>query len=455
MRVKELLFKTKNGWLVKSRNDVEKFSRGYIEFIGKCKTERKVVEFSEDILRRNGFVSVDEYSGETPSKVYMSFKKKALIAMKVSKKLTEGMNLVVAHIDSPRIDLKPHPIIEDEGIALAKTHYYGGVKKYQWFNIPLSIVGVVVKEDGTVIDVNIGENEDDPVFVISDLLPHLDRKDEKVSEKFQAEKMNLILGSIPIDDKEKESVKLNILKILNEKYGIKEEDLISADLELVPAFSPREVGLDRSFIAAYGHDDRICAYTALMALLDTKEEKNMGVILFDREEIGSDGNTGAKSRFYMNFFRKVLKKQGFDDVEYFLDEALENTYVISADVNAAVNPSYKDVHDLSNAAKAGHGVVLTKYTGARGKVGASEASAELVAKVRAVLNKRNVLWQVGTLGKVDVGGGGTVAKFLAEKGADVIDMGPGLIGMHSPYELVSKIDLYESYEAYKVLMEEL
>ncbi len=453
--MENLEMKKEVGWKALNRDDIEKFSRGYMDFIGKCKTERQTVSFAEDVLKRNGFLSIDEYDGSLPAKVYMTFRSKALIAVKLSRKLNEGINLVAAHIDSPRIDLKPHPIFEDEGIALAKTHYYGGVKKYQWFNIPLSIVGVVVKEDGSVVDIKIGENEGDPVFVISDLLPHLDRKDEKISEKFQAEKMNLILGSIPLDDEEKNAVKLNVLKLLSDTYGIKEEDLVSADLALVPTFPPREVGIDRSFIAAYGHDDRICGYTSLMALVDSKEGKNMGVILFDREEIGSEGNTGAKSRFYLMFFRKILKKQGFEDVEYYLDEALEKTYVISADVNAAVNPSYKDVHDMNNAAKAGYGIVLTKYTGARGKAGASEARAELVAKVRAVLNKRRVLWQVGTLGKVDVGGGGTVAKFLAEKGAEVIDMGPGLIGMHSPYELVSKVDLYESYRAYKALLEDL
>ena len=453
--MENLEFKREVGWKILSRDDIERFSRGYMDFIGRCKTERQTVKFAEEVLKRNGFSSIEEYDGSLPAKVYMTFRSKAIVAVKLSKKLNEGMNLVAAHIDSPRIDLKPHPIFEDEGIALAKTHYYGGVKKYHWFNIPLSIIGVIVKEDGSTIEVNIGEKEGDPVFVISDLLPHLDRKDEKVSEKFQAEKMNLILGSIPLNDEEKNAVKLNVLKILSDTYGVKEEDLVSADLTLVPSFPPREVGIDRSFIAAYGHDDRICGYTSLMALIDSKEGKNMGVILFDKEEIGSDGNTGAKSRFYLIFFRKILKKQGFGDVEYYLDEALEKTYVISADVNAAVNPSYKDVHDLNNAARAGYGIVLTKYTGARGKAGASEARAELVAKVRAALNKRGVLWQVGTLGKVDVGGGGTVAKFLAEKGAEVIDMGPGLIGMHSPYELVSKVDLYESYRAYKALLEEL
>ena len=453
--MKELKFEPKNGWLVKDREIVEGFARGYMDFIGRCKTERQTVIFAEEVLRREGFVSVDEYDGFYPAKVYMSFKGKSLVAMKVNSKLADGMNIVAAHIDSPRIDLKPHPLIEEEGIALAKTHYYGGIKKYHWFNIPLSIIGVVVKEDGTVVNVNIGEDPADPVFVISDLLPHLDRKDEKVSEKFQAEKMNLIVGSIPIDEEEKEAVKLNVLKLLNEKYGVKEEDLVSADLALVPAIPPREVGIDRSFIGAYGQDDRICGYTSLIALIEANSDKNMCVILFDKEEIGSDGNTGAKSRFYMTFFRKIMKKQGFQDVEYALDEALEKTNVISADVSAAVNPSFKDVHDIANAAKAGHGVVLTKYTGAHGKVGASEARAELVARVRSVLNRRNVLWQVGLLGKVDVGGGGTVAKFLAEKGAEVIDIGPALLGMHSPYEIVSKIDLYEAYEAYKALLEEL
>ncbi len=453
--MKNLVFKRETGWKILSRDELERFSRGYMDFIGKCKTERQVVSFVEDVLIRNGFSSIEEYDGSVPAKIYMKFRAKAIIAVKLSENLIRGINLVAAHIDSPRIDLKPHPIFEDEGIALAKTHYYGGVKKYQWFNIPLSIVGVIVKEDGSVVDINIGEKEEDPVFVISDLLPHLDRKDAKVSEKFQAEKMNLILGSIPLDEEEKEVVKLNVLKILNDLYGIKEEDLVSADLALVPSFPPREVGLDKSFIAAYGHDDRVCAYTSMMALIDSKDGKNMGIILFDKEEIGSDGNTGAKSRFYLMFLRKILKKQGYEDVEYYLDEVLEKSYVISADVNAAVNPSYKDVHDLNNAARAGYGIVLTKYTGARGKAGASEARAELVAKVRSALNSRGILWQVGTLGKVDVGGGGTVAKFLAEKGAEVIDMGPGLIGMHSPYELVSKVDLYESYRAYKALLEEL
>ncbi|MCD6449850.1 MAG: aminopeptidase [Thermotogaceae bacterium] len=453
--MEELKFQTKSGWLKLSTEEVDRFASGYIKFINNCKTERQTVKFAEEILKREGFVDVSEYGGEVPAKVYMKFRDKALVAMKINSKLTGGMNLVASHIDSPRIDLKPHPIIEDEGIALAKTHYYGGIKKYHWFNIPLSIIGVVVKEDGVRIEIKLGESEDDPVFVISDLLPHLDRKDEKVSEKFKAEKMNLILGSVPLNNEEKEAVKLNILRLLNEKYGVKEEDLVSADLYLVPAFKAREVGLDKSFIGAYGHDDRICAYTSLIALIEASSGKNMGIILFDKEEIGSEGNTGAKSRFYMMFFRKILKKQGFNDVEFYLDEALEKTNVISADVNVAINPSFKDVHDPANAARAGHGIVITKYTGARGKAGASEARAELVAKVRAILNEKGVLWQVGNLGKVDVGGGGTVAKFLAEKGAEVIDMGPGLIGMHSPYELVSKVDLYESYKAYKALLENL
>ncbi len=453
--MKELVYKPENGWNVVDKKAVEDFSRCYMNFITSCKTERQTVKFAKEILERDGFVEISEYNGEIPGKVYMIFKDKAIIAMKLNEKLTKGMNIVASHIDSPRLDLKPHPIYEEDEIAFAKTHYYGGIKKYQWLNIPLSIIGVVVKEDGSIVEVNIGEDPEDPVFVISDLLPHLDRKDQKVSEKFKAENLNVILGSIPLDKEEKEAVKLNVLKLLHVKYGIKEEDLISADLYVVPAFTAREIGIDRSFIGAYGHDDRVCAYTSLIALIEAKSDKNMGIIFFDREEIGSDGNTGAKSRFYMMFFRKILKLQGADDVEYELDEALQRTYVISADVNAGLNPVYKDVHDTRNAAKVGYGVVLTKYTGARGKAGASEARAELVAKVRNILNKNKVLWQPGLLGKVDVGGGGTVAKFLAEKGAEVVDMGPALLGMHSPFELVSKVDLYETYRAYKVLLEEL
>ncbi len=445
----------KSVWEKLDRKPIEDFARGYIEFLSSCKTERKVVQFAEDVLRRSGFVGIGEYDGSIPGKVYLKHKEKSIMALKINSKLTEGLNLVASHIDSPRIDLKPNPIVEDERITLAKTHYYGGIKKYQWLNIPLALVGVVVKEDGTKIEVDIGSSNEDPVLVISDLLPHLDRKDEKISEKFKAEKLNVILGTIPLEGEEKEAVKKNVLRIMKDRYKIDEEDFVSADIEIVPAFPAREVGIDGSMIGAYGHDDRICAYTSLIALIEADSNKSMGIILFDREEIGSEGNTGAKSRFYKSLLRRILKLQGEEDVEYSVDLVLEKTHIVSADVNVALDPNYKDVFDIPNTARLGYGIVLTKYTGSRGKVGASEASAELMAKVRRVLNEKGISWQIGTLGKVDVGGGGTVAKFLAQEGAEVVDIGPAVLGMHSPFEIVSKADLYESYRAYKALLENL
>lgn len=439
-------------WRERDLSEVEKFSEEYINFLNSALTERFAIEFYENLLKENGFIHLDEYTGRE-EKVFFVNKNKSLIAARIVDHPKYGFNIVASHIDAPRIDLKPNPLYEDEGIALMKTHYYGGVKLYQWYNIPLALVGVVIKEDGTKINVKIGVYDDEPVFVLPDLLPHLDRKDEKVSEKFQGEKMNLIVGSIPLDDEEKEPVKKNILRILKEKYNIEEEDFVSADLELVPAIKARLVGLDKSFIGGYGHDDRICSFQSMKALIDARNlEKSAAVILFDKEEIGSEGDVGAKARFYKKFFRKILKIYGESDTELALDELIDNSFVVSADVAALINPTFKDVHDKYNAAKAGQGVGLVKYTGSRGKSGASEAHAEIVAKVRRVLNKAGIKWQVATLGKVGIGGGGTVAKFLAQEGFSVIDMGPGLISMHSPFELVSKVDLYESYLAFRELL---
>lgn len=439
-------------WKKRNLEEVEKFSKDYRKFIDEAVSERLAVDFFENLLIENGFIPLDKYTGKE-EKVFYTNANKSLVAARIINKPEDGFNIVAAHIDAPRIDLKPNPLYEDEGFALMKTHYYGGVKLYQWLNIPLALVGVVYKDDGTKLNIKIGFEENDPVFVIADLLPHLDRKDEKISEKFQGEKMNLIVGSIPLDGEEKEAVKKNVLKILKDLYNIEEEDFVSADIELVPAFKSREVGFDKSLIAAYGHDDRICAYQAIRALIDAENlEKSAAVILFDREEIGSEGNAGAKARFYKKFFRKILKINGSNDTESSLDELIENSFVVSADVGALINPTYKDVHDKYNAAKVGEGIVLVKYTGSRGKAGASEAHAEVVAHVRKVLNSADIKWQVGTLGKIGIGGGGTVAKFLAEEGFNVIDMGPGLLSMHSPYELVSKVDLYETYLAYKELI---
>ncbi|QTA37816.1 aminopeptidase [Thermosipho ferrireducens] len=441
-----------NLWRERDLVEIEKFSKDYRNFIDTALTERLAIDFYKTFLEIHGFISLDNYTGKE-EKVYYVNQNKSLIAARIVGELKDGVNIVAAHVDAPRIDLKPNPLYEDEKLAFFKTHYYGGVKLYQWYNIPLAIVGVVVKEDGTKVDIKIGLEENDPIFVIPDLLPHLDRKDDKISEKFQGEKLNLLVGSIPLEKEEKESVKKNILKILKEKYDIEEEDFVSADLELVPAFKSREVGLDRSFIGAYGHDDRICSFEAIRALVDAENlEKSAAVILFDREEIGSEGNSGAKARFYKLFFRRILKISGETDTEYAFDIMIENSFVVSADVAAVINPTFKDVHDKYNAPVVGGGVTLVKYTGVRGKAGASEADAEVVAHVRKVLNEAGIKWQVGTLGKIGIGGGGTVAKFLAQEGFKVIDMGPGLMSMHSPFEIVSKVDLYESYLAYKELL---
>ncbi|WP_334100128.1 aminopeptidase [Thermotoga petrophila] len=446
----------KNVWHHRKKEEIEAFSKEYIEFMSKAKTERMTVKEIKRILDESGFVPLEDFAGDPMNMtVYAVNRGKAIAAFRVVDDLKRGLNLVVAHIDSPRLDFKPNPLIEDEQIALFKTHYYGGIKKYHWLSIPLEIHGVLFKNDGTEIEIHIGDKPDDPVFTIPDLLPHLDKEDAKISEKFKGENLMLIAGTIPLSGEEKEAVKTNVLKILNEMYGITEEDFVSGEIEVVPVFSPREVGIDRSLIGAYGQDDRICAYTALRALLSANSEKSIGVIFFDKEEIGSDGNTGAKARFYLKALRQILKMQGAKDSEFVLDEVLENTSVISGDVCAAVNPPYKDVHDLHNAPKLGYGVALVKYTGARGKYSTNDAHAEFVARVRKVLNEQGVIWQVATLGKVDQGGGGTIAKFFAERGSDVIDMGPALLGMHSPFEISSKADLFETYVAYRSLMEKL
>lgn len=450
-----LKFKMKNVWRTHDRAEIEQFSRQYADFMNTARTERMVIWEAEKMLKEAGFVDIEHFDG-TQDKVYAVNRAKSLVAVRLVGKLQDGLNLVVAHIDSPRLDLKPQPIFEEENVALARTHYYGGVKKYQWFSLPLELHGFVVKANGEVVEIHLGQCGEDPVFVIPDLLPHLDKEDGLVSQKFDAEKLSVILGTIPLAGQEKEAVKIHVLKILKERYGIEEEDFVSAEFQLVPALKARSVGLDESLLGAYGHDDRVCGYTALRALIEAEGAKrSCGVILFDREEIGSEGNAAAKASFYVLFLKKILKVQGCTDTSLGIDELFAKTNVISADVCPGVDPMFKDVHDVQNAAKLGYGVGLVRYTGSRGKSGASEAHAEFVAKVRKVLNEEKIAWQVATLGKVDRGGGGTVAKFLAEKGACVLDMGPALLGMHSPFELVSKADLFETYRAYKALLEKL
>lgn len=451
----------KSGWLRIDENEkknVFDFAEEYKEFLRKVKTEREAVKYFVSILESKGYRNIE--GGEKSGKYYFVKNGKALGIIEINDtSFNNGFRIIAAHIDSPRLDLKPNPIIEDQDsqTVLMKTHYYGGIKKYQWMSRPLSIHGVVVTKSGKNVEINIGEDSNDPVFAIPDLLPHLSRKlqgEKKLLEAFEGEDMEFIVSHIPDGKEEKNPLKKSFLNLIKEKYGIDEDDFYSADIEIVPAHQPRDVGLDRSMIGAYGQDDRICAYTAFRAILESKKNKNNSIVLlYDKEEIGSDGNVGAQSNLVEIIIAKILDLYG---IEYsygkFLD-IMHKSIVISADVNAAVDPIFKQVHDLNNAAKAGFGTVITKYTGSGGKYGASEAQAELIAQIRDILDKNNVIYQFGLLGKVDEGGGGTVAKYLAKYGMAVLDMGPGLISMHSPFELVSKIDLWSTYKAYKAFLE--
>ncbi|AKI98371.1 aminopeptidase [Kosmotoga pacifica] len=456
----DLSFNATLAWRRDISASIEGYSKGYMEFIAKALTERRTVRSALRLLKDAGFKPIEEYekNGERikpGDSVYSVKAGKALLAFRIIDSLDKGFNMVAAHIDSPRLDLKPRPLKEKAGLALLKTHYYGGIKKYQWLNIPLALVGTVVLENGDKIDINIGTEPGDPVFVISDLLPHLDNRKGDFREVFKGKDLNALAASIPLGSGDKEnSIKLAFLKSLNEKYGLKEEDLFSADLQFVPAIQPREIGIDRSMIGAYGQDDRICAYTAITALINAnKLSRSAGVLLLDKEEIGSDGNTGAKSYFWMNALMRIARLMDMNDPWENVLLAMEKSSMLSGDVAAAINPMFEDAHDPENAPRLGHGIVLIKYTGRGGKGGTSEASAEFVARVRRVLNSGDIVWQTGTLGEVDRGGGGTVAKFFAEKGMDVIDAGPPLLGMHSPFEIASKADLYETYRAYKAFLE--
>ncbi len=443
----------KSGWeiLQGKENEVEQYARGYIDYISLNKTERKVVQYVRENIKGNKDVFELENHG------------KSVALFKEGKRdIKDGLRIVAAHIDAPRIDMKPVAIFEDREskTALFETHYYGGIKKYQWVSRPLAIVGLVVKEDGTHIDVSIGESENDPVFTFADLLPHLSRKvqyDKKLYDAIPAEKLDLLVGSyhIKADDNNKEPVKAHIIELLKKKYSIEEEDFVSAELEIVPAGRAREVGLDRSMIGAYGHDDRICGYTGFTAFLDAANNTwPILLLLFDKEEIGSNGNTGARSKFVEYAVLQILEKKGLNTDALSLRRILYNSEAMSADVSAGVNPGWKEVHELKNAALMGYGIAVSKYTGHGGKYGANDAHAEYVAKIRKILNERNVPWQPAELGKVDEGGGGTVATYIAETGINTIDAGPALLSMHSPFEIVSKVDLYSSYLAYRAFFEE-
>ena len=458
-KLKDFLFDTKKyGWegLPDSvKNDIIKFSDEYIHFLNRSKTEREATSFITEILDKNGFVNIKDKMILVPGdKVYYVNREKSVyVAIIGNKPVEAGLNIIGSHIDSPRLDLKPNPLYEDTGFAYFKTHYYGGIKKYQWTTIPLSIHGVIVKANGEKVTINVGEDDNDPIFTITDLLPHLaqEQMEKKLKDSISGEDLNLLIGSIPIgDEKTTERIKLNILKILNDKYGITERDFVSSELELVPAFKARSLGFDRSMVAGYGQDDKVCAYTSLRALLDTVTPAKTAVCIFaDKEEIGSMGNTGMESHVFDTFISELLNKTNTNRPNL-LDKVFCNSKMLSADVDAGLDPIYASVSEKNNSAYLGKGVGLNKYTGNRGKSGASDANAEFVAQIRNIFESNNISYQVSELGKVDTGGGGTIAYILANKGVDVIDCGVPVLSMHSPYEVTSKFDVYESYKAYRV-----
>ena len=453
---KKLFNQKENGWKEKSeqeRQAIFDYANGYINYMNRSKTEREIIENSEQIAREHGFKSIYEYESlNAGDRVYYNNRGKSMyLAVIGNQNIEDGINIVGAHADSPRLDLKPNPLYEDSGFAYLKTHYYGGIKKYQWTAIPLSIHGVIVKTNGEKINVKIGEDEQDPIFTITDLLPHLaqEQMKKKLAEAIDGEDLNLLIGSIPFEADVSEKVKLNILNILNLKYGITEKDLLSSELELVPAMPCRSMGFDSSMVAGYGQDDKICVYTSLTALMNIQNPNKTAVcIISDKEEIGSMGNTGMESHVFDTFISEILNKLGVNRPNL-LDKVFCNSKMLSADVDAGLDPIYASVSEKNNSSYLGRGVGLNKYTGAKGKTGASDANAEFVAEIRRVFEENNVRYQIAELGKVDVGGGGTIAYILANKGIDVIDCGVPVLSMHSPYEVTSKFDLFEAYRAYE------
>ena len=456
----ELMYEKKNGFDgadEKTREKVFEFCKDYKKAITTAKTEREFCRLAYELLEQEGFVRLESKEFLKPGdRVYSVNRGKGVMAAVIgSEPLTNGTNIVGAHIDSPRLDLKPNPLYEDSGMAYFKTHYYGGIRKYQWFNIPLSLHGVVVRTDGTQINISVGESAGDPIFCIPDLLPHLAQQyaGKKLSEAFDGEKLNVIVGNIECGDAEKSKIKYGVMKLLNEKYGICEADFMSAELELVPAFAARDLGLDRSMVCGYGQDDRVCAYTALRAAIDVKQPKKTAIcLLVDKEEIGSMGNTGMKSRYFENTLAKMCSMAQDNYSDLTLRECMSNSACLSADVGAAFDSNFPETCEKNNCAFVNCGLLITKYTGSRGKGGSSDASAELVARIRRIFDENGVLWQTGELGKVDLGGGGTIAQFVANLDIDVVDSGVALLGMHSPNEVAGKYDIYMAYKGYKAFM---
>ncbi len=456
--LKEKLFNNKkNGWediSEEEKNQVFKFADEYMFYLNQGKTEKEIVSISKDILLKNNFKDLKNADSLNPGdKVFWVNRGRALyIAVIGSEKMENGLNIVAAHADSPRIDLKQNPLYEDNEFGLLKTHYYGGIRKYQWTTVPLSMHGIIAKPNGERITVSIGEAEGDPVFYITDLPPHLSRAQDtrKLAEGVEGEELNIVAGSIPFDDKKiSEKVKLNILKILNEKYGIKEIDFTSSEIEFVPAFKAKSVGFDESLIGGYGQDDKVCCYTSLRAILEVNNPVKTAIcVLTDKEEIGFVGVTGMESHSFERFIVELLEKNG-ESYPNNLEKTFSNSKVISADVDGGYDPTFPSAFENYNASRLGYGVCICKYTGARGKSSASEAPAEFVAELRKIYDDNNVKYVSSELGRVDKGGGGTIALTFANRGMEVIDCGVPVLSMHSPYELTSKIDVYNAFKAYR------
>lgn len=462
---KSLTHSFKNAWEALSEEETKvcfDFNEDYKRFLDKGKTER---ESANEILRlavEKGYKSIDLFlEGKEKinagSKIYAMNRDKSIVLFVIGEKpLKEGMNIVGAHIDVPRIDLKPFPLYEDSDMAFFKTHYYGGIKKYQWTATPLALHGVVFNKNNEKIEVVIGEDDNDPVLAITDLLPHLakDQASKSLAEGIDGETLNVLVGHMPIgDDKTKDKVKLHVLKILSEKYGIEEADFMSAEFEIVPAGKAKDLGFDRSMISAYGHDDRVCSYTGLAAMLELENVQTTACGMFmDKEEVGSQGNTGSQSRYFENIVAELIALQEPNFSDLLLRRCISNTQVLSGDVGAAFDPNYAGAYDKRNSAHIGKGVQLVKYTGARGKGGCNDANAEFLGEVRKIFSDNDIVWQIGELGKVDQGGGGTIAYILANSNAEVVDCGVPVLSMHAPYEIVSKVDVYMTFKAYKAFL---
>lgn len=455
---------TKCAWNEYSKEEFQKvmdFNQGYMDFLSDGKTERRCVTLAQAMAEKAGYRNIETIieNQETlhpQDKVYVNMMNKSIALMHIGNDpLEKGMNILGAHIDSPRLDLKQRPLYEDSGIAYFDTHYYGGVKKYQWVTLPLAIYGVVCLKDGSTVDIAIGDKEEDPVFVISDLLVHLsaDQMQKKAGVVVEGEDLNVTIASIPLESEEKDAVKANVARLLKETYGIEEDDFISAELEVVPAGRARSCGLDQSMVLGYGHDDRVCAYTSLMAQLEAVNVDRTAVcLLVDKEEVGSQGATGMHSRFFETFVSEVMNAMGSYN-ELLVKRCFKNSTMLSSDVSAAHDPNYASVSSPNNnQAVFGQGLVFNKYTGSRGKGGCNDANPEYIAKLRAVMEKGNVMYQTSELGKVDQGGGGTIAYILANYGMEVIDCGVALHNMHAPFELASKADIYEAYKGYAAFL---